>query len=179
MKFLVLFAALQLVSFSCIGLQQKRELSGNELFEEADSVAIIRLTGGDYEVGIGDAYDLRGEVLTVLKGELERTISYSDGYDYSEPCFKRSLGAFYIVYLKDRHTLWATASSFEVNGGPKFRFGDEESEDGISKLISKEYSKEAFFGNDHVWFSKDCAISESYNLLMDSALKIAFDKSIN
>lgn len=177
MKFLFVFMGLQLLSCSSFGLEQKDRLSGEELFDRADSVAIIRLTGGDYVVGIGDGYELRGEVLTILKGELEKNISYFDGYDYSEPCFKRSLGSFYIIYLKGQHTLWATASSFEIEGSPKFWFGHDTSDEEISMRIAKEFSKEAFFGSSHVWYAKECPGAQTYNQLMTSALRSAFNKS--
>lgn len=178
MKFIIILAVLQLISFSCFGLEQRDKLNGKELFDLADSVAIIRLTGGDYLRGIGDSYELRGEVLTTLKGKLGKSISYSDGYDYSEPCFKRTLGSFYIIFLKSKHTLWATASSFEVEGGPKFWFGHEVAETDISKNIDKKYSKEAYFGDQHVWFVKNCPGVEEYNQLMESVLSHAFHKAI-
>lgn len=177
MKTLIWIMALLVISSSCIALEKKNRLSAEELFVKADIVAIIRLASGDYLSGIGDGYELRGEVLTVLKGEPPEKIAYSDGYDYAEPCFARTLGSYYLVFLENRSTLWAYGASFEVNGGPKFWFGEENDESGISSYIQSKYNQEAFFGNEHAWYLKECDDSKSYNQLMSSILKYAFHES--
>jgi len=181
MRIIVLLCAL-LFSFSSFGLEPKLNLSPANLYGQSDVVAIIRLKSGSYEQGLGDGYELTGEVIDILKGNPPKELSYRDGDDYAEPCFSRKLGAYYIVFLKDKHTLWARGASFELSGVSNQAM--KNSKINVAEFMQKEYATTAYVGKKYTWYRESCMCEArfgdeyygKYQELISSVLEYTFNK---